>query len=425
MASGHLSVCMALLLLGVADCGPLSPRKSYSCDLLIYLNYGERFYITTPRYPNPYPSPLRCMWYVESPPGTILYANFLDFKVPCHRFESFLWESGADVSQHCGHGQYSITSSTNSFTARLDSRVPHFLSVTRMYIEIIVLSSFQDTTATTQQSVITQQDTTTTITIAQPAPDQCGMKAITRIVGGEVATVNEWRWQVALRWFSTNSIFCSGSLLSSEWVFTAAHCVDGVRDLRAIYVTVGDYHRDILAGNSYRVSVRVAKVVKHERYSAVTVDNDVALLQLNTPVQYNQAVAPVCLPCGLSEDILLNESGTVTGWGTESFQGTPSPVLLEVELPLLTTTECRQYLGRNITDNMLCTYEEGKDACQGDSGGPLTWKDGAGQYYLVGVVSWGIGCADKHVPGVYAKVMRYTDWIQKKTSIDFCDSGTH
>uniref|UniRef100_A0A0P4WFI2 Peptidase S1 domain-containing protein n=1 Tax=Scylla olivacea TaxID=85551 RepID=A0A0P4WFI2_SCYOL len=425
MTSGRVSVWMALLLLGAADGGSLSPHKShYLCGQDIYLNYGKVFYTTSPGYPHPYPSPLRCTWHVESPPGTLLHVNFLDFQVPCHRPEGFLWKSGKDASHLCGYGHHFLISSTNSFTALLYSRVPYFMSRGRVYFEVIVLSSFQGTAEpTTPQPVTVQQQDTTTTTTTQLVPDQCGMKGTSRIVGGQVAEVNEWRWQVALRWYTTNFIFCSGSLLSSEWVLTAAHCMDNLSDLRAIYVTVGDYHRDILAVNPYRVNVTVAKLVKHPKYSSITVDNDVALLQLSTPVKYNQGVAPVCLPCSLSENILLKENATVTGWGTMSFQGTLSPVLLEAQLPLLTTEECQQYLGGNITDNMLCTYDKGKDACQGDSGGPLTWKDGAGHYHLVGVVSWGFGCADTDVPGVYAKVMNYIDWIQIKTSIDFCGSG--
>ena len=96
------------------------------------------------------------------------------------------------------------------------------------------------------------------------------------------------------------------------------------------------------------------------------------------------------------------------GWGTTSFGGSLSSNLLEVSIPILSTANCKlnANVGAKITDNMFCTYAEGKDACQGDSGGPLNWIDPSnGRAHLVGITSWGTGCARKDFPGVYTKVI--------------------
>lgn len=95
------------------------------------------------------------------------------------------------------------------------------------------------------------------------------------------------------------------------------------------------------------------------------------------------------------------------GWGTTSFGGASSQTLMEVAVPIISTANCKrnQNVGPKITDNMFCTYADYRDACQGDSGGPLNWVDPqTGLGYLIGITSWGIGCAKLNTPGVYTKV---------------------
>ena len=96
-------------------------------------------------------------------------------------------------------------------------------------------------------------------------------------------------------------------------------------------------------------------------------------------------------------------------------------------MPVLTQQECRdsKYGAAAITDNMICAgfLEGGKDSCQGDSGGPMHVAFGnTTQYQLAGIVSWGEGCARPNAPGVYTRVNRYLDWIQRNTQgACYCD----
>ena len=85
-------------------------------------------------------------------------------------------------------------------------------------------------------------------------------------------------------------------------------------------------------------------------------------------------------------------------------------------MPHVTTEVCgNDYAssGYTITDGMICAGEAGKDSCQGDSGGPMVGTNKAGETVLVGVVSWGIGCAQEGYPGVYARVAYFLDWLQE------------
>lgn len=374
---------------------------------------GQVFYIVSPGFPYPYPVPLQCTWRGWSPPGTLLRMLCSTFIVPasdrCQR-EGLYWGVGNGGAPFCGNGFNPLTTYSNSLHVSLYSFRRYPLSEGQVFCEVHVIPN----------SALTL---TTFKTTLDPDPqEQCGLKGASRVVGGNVTAEYEWPWQVALRKISDNDIFCGGSLVSRRWVITAAHCLQYIHNTE-MYVTLGDNNRQISSDNPFKVSVGVEAVVSHPKYDSMTVDNDIAMLRLSKAVEYNQAVAPICLPCDMTEKTFQGSTGTVTGWGSTAALGDVSSVLQEVTLPILTTEECQVYLSNAITSNMLCTYQAGKDACQGDSGGPLAWEDVDSLYYLAGIVSWGYGCADAESPGVYTKVSKYLPWIQEQTSINFCGGG--
>merc|ERR1712079_18763 len=145
--------------------------------------------------------------------------------------------------------------------------------------------------------------------------------------------------------------------------------------------------------------------------------NDFAILRLSSPVTFTTEVAPACLPADVKQTY-KNKVATVTGWGTLESGGQQPTVLHEVDLTITTNKYCKEQYGWGISKNMICAMgpeSGGKDSCQGDSGGPLVVKEN-GHHAVVGVVSWGAGCAEPETPGVYARVTAQMSWILENTS---------
>lgn len=232
------------------------------------------------------------------------------------------------------------------------------------------------------------------------------------IVGGEIAEHGEWAWQVLVR---PGHYLCGGSLIAVDWVMTAAHCVYNGNELFApesISVTVGETHRGVQEGTEQ--TIKVNGVFVHDAYNKWNNDSDIALLHLVTPVVFNDAVKVI--PMLTDAYGTLAEAGelaTVTGWGTTVEGGYTSSTLMEVAVPIVSNEVCNDSYG-SISKNMICAgyAEGGKDSCQGDSGGPLVVPDEEGNWYLVGVVSFGYGCARSEYYGVYTRVSMYVNWAE-------------
>ncbi len=235
----------------------------------------------------------------------------------------------------------------------------------------------------------------------------------TKIVGGENALKGEIPYIVSLRSKSYGH-FCGGSLIGQNWILTAAHCVRGGT---IDEVWIGMLDQKDTAGVE---KIKPAKIIAHEKYSSSTMENDFALIKLAT----NSSFAPVAMN---NVEISIDDSidaapimSMTAGWGAikESNYSLPN-MLQKVSVPLVSTNNCnvKEAYNGDITDSMICAgYKTGgKDSCQGDSGGPLAIIDAeTGVHTLIGVVSWGEGCARANKYGVYAKVSNAYEWIQTK-----------
>ncbi|KAM4795950.1 coagulation factor VII [Rhinophrynus dorsalis] len=239
------------------------------------------------------------------------------------------------------------------------------------------------------------------------------VKGRSRIVGGEQCPKGECPWQALLIQGST--FICGGTLIAPSWVITAAHCVKQLGQNK-LTVVLGEHRIGKAEGTEQER--KVSKIIIHEDYVGAknSNDHDIALLKLNNSVNYTDYVVPLCLPEKKFAARQLSSVwfSTVSGWGRLLESGATPEVLRRVQLPRVKTQECIEQTNMNITQNMFCAgYIDGsKDSCKGDSGGPhaTEYKD---TYFLTGIVSWGLGCAKKDTYGVYTRVSRYTEWIQK------------
>ncbi|VDI23242.1 trypsin-1-like [Mytilus galloprovincialis] len=242
--------------------------------------------------------------------------------------------------------------------------------------------------------------------------------ASSRIVGGREANPHSWPWMVLLR-YRTSTLSCGGTLIRTCTdelvVITAAQCVEG--SLAADWqIDVGVHSRS--ANELNQKAYQVSEIHVHENYSASYLLSDIALLRLSTPIEENADVTPICVTSLPIEDF-YGKNCVVTGWGTTMESGSLADRLKEVYKPILPNSECLTNIGGAFNpDHMTCAgyLEGGKGACQGDQGGPLACFNSQGKYDLIGIVSWGFGCAREGFPAVYANVHKYLDWIATHAS---------
>ncbi|KAE8289034.1 Trypsin-1 [Larimichthys crocea] len=216
-----------------------------------------------------------------------------------------------------------------------------------------------------------------------------------KIVGGKECTPHSQPHQVSL---NSGYHFCGGSLVNENWVVSAAHCYKSKMD-----IVLGDHNRWWMDGNEQTISA--VRVIPHPNYESWTISNDIMLIKLSKPATINQYVKPVALPTSCAP---AGTMCTVSGWGV-TMSSADSNKLQCVNIPILSEEDCDKAYPGMITESMFCAgyLEGGKDSCQGDSGGPVVCNG-----ELQGVVSWGIGCAERNHPGVYAKTCIFTEWLQ-------------
>lgn len=217
-----------------------------------------------------------------------------------------------------------------------------------------------------------------------------------KIVGGVEAVKGEYPFIVSLQ-SSYGSHVCGGSLIKKNWVLTAAHCVGYFKT-----VVVGLHTQGVTTGTEKFTTL---EVIKNPGWDSGVLNNDWALVKLSGDSKF----APIALN---TAEISGSVDFVTAGWGTTSESGGLSKNLLKVTVPFVSKEACEAAYPGQLTDSMICAGfpEGGKDSCQGDSGGPLLTGAGSNMK-LVGVVSWGEGCARPNKYGVYSKVNVALTWI--------------
>ncbi|XP_054606889.2 suppressor of tumorigenicity 14 protein homolog isoform X1 [Nothobranchius furzeri] len=240
----------------------------------------------------------------------------------------------------------------------------------------------------------------------------------TKIVGGSDAVMGSWPWQVSLQMDRYGHV-CGATLVASRWLLSAAHCFqdsDAIKysDVRAWRAYMG--MRVMIKGNHGASTRLIRRILLHPQYDQFTSDYDIALLELSSPVFFNDLVQPVCVPAA-SHTFITGTSCYVTGWGVLMEDGELASRLQEASVKIINRSTCNKLYEDAVTPRMLCAgnLQGGVDACQGDSGGPLVCLERSKRWFLAGIVSWGEGCARQNRPGVYTQVVKFSDWIRQQT----------
>lgn len=238
------------------------------------------------------------------------------------------------------------------------------------------------------------------------------------------ASYGAYPWQAVL--LNSNNVYVgSGVLITPNHVLTVAHKVSSYTG-GGLKIRLGDWNAQTTSELYPAQEYTAKRISMHPQYNSANLQNDVAVITLSgtVPVSSSPNINTACLPTASPA------SGTrcwVSGWGKDSFgaNGKYQSIMKEVDVPIVDQTACENELratrlGQSFVLNrssFVCAGGElDKDACTGDGGSPLVCQSGSGQWQVVGMVSWGIGCASRNVPGVYVNVYNYIPWITQQTT---------
>ncbi|CAF3154321.1 unnamed protein product [Rotaria socialis] len=256
------------------------------------------------------------------------------------------------------------------------------------------------------------------ISYTRPIPsDTCGRQQISpkfseRILGGFEAVAHSWPWQVLYEQSGT----CGGTLIDENYVLTAAHCIS-TKDPSLITITAGIHNRDLGdVDESSRQKLQVAKIFVHPDWNADTVINDIALLRLAEPANFNEYVQPACLP---GPDPKPDSEVVLIGWGAVETGGGTHHVLKQTQVRVI--ENCEHFWTDINKEKQICVRDPSLNSvvCNGDSGGPLL-QEHSGQWVVEGVTSFGereCEMVNHNMPNVYTRVSAYLPWINGITQV--------
>ncbi|XP_021248374.1 LOW QUALITY PROTEIN: serine protease 55 [Numida meleagris] len=224
-----------------------------------------------------------------------------------------------------------------------------------------------------------------------------------RITGGRYARFGEFPWQVSIQ--SNGRHICGGSIISALWILTAAHCfADEVPPDLKIVIGAVDLDLPLEVHEPSRL-------ILHEGFDRVTLKHDIALIMLNSPIDFTDEKLPICFP--YMDDISTWQHCWVAGWGTT---GAGSHVLQKARMKLISREECLDQIPQLPKDMLCIALEQG--SCQVDSGGPLVCSySHTMKWFQVGIISWGDNCVAKPYHQFYVSVYNYYEWIKTETAM--------
>ena len=240
-------------------------------------------------------------------------------------------------------------------------------------------------------------------------------------MNGIEAQSGDWAWTVSIN--GRRGHDCGGILINEQYVLTAAHCFKSSTLELGQTFSIGVHN---LKSKETWVQTRYGqKLFIHEKYDPILFWNDVALVKLWDPVDFNDYIVPACIDETGTIDV-SDKVAWITGWGAQFDGGSNSPVKNQVSVNMLSADSCeKQVEGVEFIEDKfnreynICggTKDGNSGACFGDSGGPLVYKNPSdGLWYAVGLVSWGPFECGKGT--VFAKISNYISWIKKKIALN-------
>ncbi|XP_039966890.1 brachyurin-like [Bactrocera neohumeralis] len=243
-----------------------------------------------------------------------------------------------------------------------------------------------------------------------------------RITNGQVAAQKQFPYQAGLRLYVPGgAAWCGGSVISDRWILTAAHCTDNLTTGVDVYLGTWD-RTDPTEKNQQIIFVSKKNVIVHENWDEDTITNDISLIKLPVPIEFNDYIQPIALPKkSASYDSYVDKSVIASGWGRISDSATSVTDLLRwIEVPVMSNRGCNiWFLGSVKSTNICIKTTGGISTCNGDSGGPLVYNDGESTI-LVGATSFGFGLGcEVGWPGVFTRITSYLDWIEEKSGVAY------
>jgi secreted trypsin-like serine protease len=245
------------------------------------------------------------------------------------------------------------------------------------------------------------------VSMLKCSEQQCGIRKANlvepNIQFGHDAVDDEWPWAVQV--FRGNRFTCTGMLIDSHTIITAAHCLSDSTYV-TYYIRVGTTKKN--EGTRYLVS----KAQKHDEYRSYLYGNDIGLLTVKSEIIMSSHVQPVCLP---EHPASTDKECFVTGWGRDEKGGYPTK-LQEAKVYLLEKSDCMKYYSYQ-SNSTLCANnkEDNQPTCFGDSGGPLVCRNTHGNWVAYGVTSYGrSGCArTDSSPAAFADIYNLMTWVEE------------
>nr|WIM01375.1 serine protease 2 [Limnephilus flavicornis] len=404
IGSNYLRSCGVVFLILLTQ--NIASGQDANCDYFQNVLAGTTYYVYSPNYPNSYNRPSSCRWQASCPANTFCRLQCSEISIPsttgCSGDRLLVSKTGdsalTGAEKYCGTGSLDIVSSSNRISVGLIALVG---SAGGRFM--CTLTSTPATAPTTAPSTCID----------------CGWKRTSRIVGGVQTLVNEYPMMVGLVDVTLKIVYCGGTIITTRWVLTAAHCLDN-QQASNVAVLYGEHNLRVGTETTGTTLVPTDQLIRHPLVNDY--QNDIGLVRTTKIINFSTKVGPACLPFSLTSYNFNGKTVTDLGWGTTSFGGPDSDYLRKVALTIYDQTSCANTLGSVVTSNIICTYAAGKDACQHDSGGPLLWQSPTnGRVYVIGIIAGGYGCAINGKPGLNTRVTPYLNWIATTTgTTNFC-----